>query len=47
MEDLLVGLAFIAGIWILLELAIEAGVKCGIKGALKDVNIRFDVYDHK
>ena len=47
MEDLFVGLAFIAGIWTLLELAIEVGVKYGIKGALKDITIKVDTYDHR
>lgn len=47
MEQLFNALGLIAGVWVVLSSAIEWGVKYGIKGALKDVKIKVDTYDHR
>lgn len=41
--DLFLGVALIAGIWTYLESAIELG----IKGALKNITIKINTYDHR
>lgn len=46
-EDLFLGVALIAGIWTYLESAIELGIKRGIKGALKNITIKVNTYDHR
>ena len=47
MEDLIYGIACVAGFWVVLSSAIESGVKHGIKSALKGVTIKVDTYDHR
>lgn len=47
MELFFNALGLIAGVWVVLSSAVEWGVKHGIKGALKDVKIKVDTYDHR
>lgn len=47
MEQFFNVLGLIAGVWVVLSSAVEWGVKHGIKGALKDITIKVDTYDHR
>lgn len=47
MKDLVNGIVCAAGVLIALPYAIESGVKYGIKSALKDVEIKFTIHEHK
>lgn len=47
MNSSLTHLALIAGVWVVLSSAVEWGVKHGIKGALKNITIKVNTYDHR
>lgn len=47
MKDLVNGIVCAAGILVALSYAIESGVKYGIKSALKNVEIKFTILEHK
>jgi hypothetical protein len=46
-EQFFNALGLIAGVWVVLSSAVEWGVKHGIKGALKDIAIKVNTYDHR
>lgn len=47
MKDLVNGIVCAACVLVVLSYAIESGVKYGIKSALKDVEIKFTILEHK
>lgn len=47
MEDFVNGIVCAACVLFALSYAIESGVKHGIKSALKDVEIKFTIHEHK
>ncbi|WP_432316110.1 hypothetical protein [Collinsella aerofaciens] len=47
MEQFFNALGLIAGVWVVLSSAVEWGVKHGIKGALKNITIKVNTYDHR
>lgn len=47
MEQFFSAVGLIAGVWVVLSSAVEWGVKYGIKGALKNITIKVNTYDHR
>lgn len=47
MEQFFSALSLIAGVWVVLSSAVEWGVKHGIKGALTNITIKVNTYDHR